>query len=92
FETLSEKDGLVNGAIQSIVEDDKGRVWFSTNKGLSCYSPAHHTFKNYSNAVGLQEGAFMLGASLKTDDGEIYFGGQKGFNHFYPAHLKTNSN
>jgi len=92
FETLSEKDGLANGAIQSIVEDDKGRIWFSTNKGLSCYSPAQNKFKNYSNAVGLQEGAFMLGASLKTSDGEIYFGGQKGFNHFYPAHLKTNSN
>ena len=92
FETLSEKDGLVNGAIQSIIEDDKGRIWFSTNKGLSCYSPIQNKFKNYSNAVGLQEGAFMLGASLKTDDGEIYFGGQRGFNHFYPAHLKTNSN
>ncbi|MEI2273000.1 ATP-binding protein [Sphingobacterium sp. ML3W] len=92
FETLSEKDGLANGAIQSIVEDDKGRMWFSTNKGLSCYAPSENKFKNYSNAVGLQEGAFMLGASLKTADGEIYFGGQKGFNHFYPAHLKTNSN
>ncbi|MGJ1333797.1 two-component regulator propeller domain-containing protein [Sphingobacterium siyangense] len=92
FETLSEKDGLVNGAIQSIIEDDKGRIWFSTNKGLSCYSPSQNKFKNYSNAVGLQEGAFMLGAALKTDDGEIYFGGQKGFNHFYPAHLKTNGN
>ncbi|WP_286858365.1 MULTISPECIES: hybrid sensor histidine kinase/response regulator transcription factor [Sphingobacterium] len=92
FETLSEKDGLANGAIQSIVEDDKGRIWFSTNKGLSCYSPSEDKFKNYSTAVGLQEGAFMLGASLKTGDGEIYFGGQKGFNHFNPAHLKTNGN
>ena len=52
FETLSEKDGLVNGAIQSIIEDDMGRIWFSTNKGLSCYSLTNNKFKNYSNAVG----------------------------------------
>lgn len=92
FISLSEKHGLANGAIQSIIEDDKGRIWFATNKGLSCYFPEKKLFKNYSNAVGLQEGAFMLGASLKTSDGEMYFGGQKGFNHFFPANLKTNLN
>ncbi|WP_293942439.1 MULTISPECIES: two-component regulator propeller domain-containing protein [unclassified Sphingobacterium] len=92
FITLSEKDGLANGAIQSIIEDDKGRMWFATNKGLSCYFPKERLFKNYSKAAGLQEGAFMLGATLKMTDGEMYFGGQKGFNHFYPANLKININ
>lgn len=92
FVTLSEKDGLVNGAVQSIVEDDDGKMWFATNKGLSCYDPKVKKFKNYTDAVGLQEGAFMLGSALKLSDGEIYFGGQKGFNHFYSKNLKMNVN
>ncbi|GHE35291.1 two-component regulator propeller domain-containing protein [Sphingobacterium griseoflavum] len=92
FESLSEKDGLINGVIQSIVEDKSGRIWFSTNKGLSCYDPDNRVFKNYTRSAGLQEGAFMLGSGLILSDGEMFFGGQNGFNHFYPNQLKMNTN
>lgn len=92
FETISENEGLINGVIQSIVEDDNGKIWFSTNRGLSCYDPNNKSFKNYTQSAGLQQGSFMLGAGLKTSDGEIFFGGQNGFNHFYPKDLKTNVN
>lgn len=92
FKTLSERDGLINDVVQSIVEDQAGKIWFSTNKGLSCYDPMQKIFKNYAYSVGLQEGAFMLGAGLTLSDGEVYFGGQEGFNHFYPNNLKVNNN
>lgn len=92
FESFSEKDGLLNGVIQSIVEDQSGRIWFSTNKGLSCYDPDARVFKNYTHSAGLQEGAFMLGSGLVLSDGEMYFGGQNGFNHFYASQLKLNAN
>lgn len=92
FEVISEKDGLINGVIQSIVEADNGKIWFSTNRGLSCYDPQQKIFKNYTQSAGLQQGSYMLGAGIKTSDGEIFFGGQNGFNHFYPKNLKTNVN
>ncbi len=92
FQVISEKDGLINGVIQSIIEADNGKIWFSTNRGLSCYDPANKSFKNYTQSAGLQQGAFMLGAGIKTSDGEIFFGGQNGFNHFYPKNLKINQN
>lgn len=92
FEIISEKHGLINGVVQSIVEANNGNIWFSTNKGLSCYNPSEKKFKNYTQSAGLQDGAFMQGAGLKLNDGEIYFGGQNGFNHFYPKDLKLNNN
>lgn len=92
FDIISEKDGLINGVVQSIVEADDGRIWFSTNRGLSCYDPQNKSFKNYTYSSGLQQGSFMLGAGLKMTDGEIFFGGQNGFNHFYPKNLKVNTN
>lgn len=92
FEILSEKDGLINGVIQSIVESEDGKIWFSTNQGLSCYDKSQKKFKNYTQSAGLQQGSFMLGAGLKMSDGEMFFGGQNGFNHFYPKNLKINKN
>src|SRR5690606_3818712 len=80
FEVISEKDGLINGVTQSIVEADNGKIWFSTNRGLSCYDPQQKIFKNYTQSAGLQQGSYMLGAGIKTSDGEIFFGGQNGFN------------
>ncbi|MCM5529339.1 two-component regulator propeller domain-containing protein [Parasegetibacter sp. NRK P23] len=92
FETLSEKDGLANGMVYKIIEDQSGKIWISTNNGLSCYDPATGRFKNYSVNEGLQAGAFTRGAGIMMPDGALFFGGQNGFNYFNPANLKTNRN
>jgi signal transduction histidine kinase/DNA-binding response OmpR family regulator/streptogramin lyase len=92
FELLSEKDGLANSSINQIVEDASGKIWISTNSGLSCYDPATRKFKNYSSSDGLQAGAFVPGAGLMLPDGELFFGGQNGFNHFNPARFTLNKN
>ena len=92
FQTISINDGLLNGVVQKIIEDDDGKMWFSTGQGLSCYDIASKSFKNYSHSSGLQAGSFSLGAGIKMSDGELYFGGQQGFNYFYPQNLKTNQN
>ncbi len=34
----TKKDGLVDSRIYSMTEDDKGNMWFGTNKGISVYS------------------------------------------------------
>ncbi len=92
FQALTEKDGLANGHIHKIIEDDEGKIWISTNKGLSCYDPVSGKFQNYSTHNGLQSGAFVPRAGTKTPEGVLYFGGQNGFNHFNPTHFKTNRN
>ncbi|QNL47925.1 response regulator [Olivibacter sp. SDN3] len=92
FQTFSETDGLINSVVVNIVEDQSGKLWFSTNRGLTCYEASQEKFKSYSRQVGLQSGAFMRGAGICLADGALFFGGQKGMNYFHPENLKTNYN
>ena len=90
FANFSEQQGLANAVIYKILEDDAGKLWVSTNKGLSCFDPAKSTFKNYTAENGLQESSFDLQAGLKISSGELFFGGIEGFNYFLPRALAEN--
>ena len=48
FEVLTTEDGLANNAVKGIVEDEQGRLWVTTDNGLSIYDTHTHTFINYS--------------------------------------------
>src|SRR5260370_40027693 len=50
FKTYYERDGLAGNAIDCILEDERGNLWMSTNKGISRLDPAKRTFTNYSSA------------------------------------------
>ena len=92
FIPYSESEGLSNGVIYDILEDDSGKLWVSTNKGISSFDPKNRKFKNYSYYNGLQQSSFSMGAGLKTSDGELFFGGLDGFNYFKPGELNVNQN
>lgn len=87
--TYSEKDGLANGVIYKILEDSKGKIWISTNHGISSLDLRTKKFKNYSYYNGIQRGTFVLGAGLKLADGSLFFGGTNGFNYFNPLQLNV---
>lgn len=88
--TYSEDNGLANGVVYKIVEDGNGKLWLSTNKGLSSFDPVTKKFKNYSYYNGIQRSPFVLGSGLKLSNGMIFFGGTDGFNYFDPQQLKSN--
>lgn len=92
FVCYSEQQGLSNAVIYKILEDDAGKVWVSTNKGVSSFDPQTRKFKNYFSYNGLQRSTFSLGAGLRTSDGELFFGGLDGFNYFDPKALNYNRN
>lgn len=92
FTVYSELDGLSNGVVYKIMEDDGGKLWLSTNKGISSFDQKKKKFKNYANYNGLQQSTFALGAGLKTSSGEMFFGGLDGFNFFNPRTLSANRN
>jgi len=92
FVNYSEEQGLANVVINKILEDKAGKLWVSTNKGISCLDPLTATFKNFTVQNGLQQSAFNLGAGLRESCGRLYFGGIEGFNYFQPAELKSNQN
>ena len=88
--TYDISNGLPSNIIQSIVEDNAGNIWISSNGGISRIDSKTKKFRNYSKEDGLQGDQFKQQSSMVTREGEIYFGGYNGFNSFYPDSLKNN--
>ena len=86
------KDGLPDNSINSIIEDDLGYIWLSTNNGLSRFDPVRQIFKNNGLNNGIQSFEFSQGAGMKTRSGNLLFGGINGFNVINPANLIENKN
>lgn len=86
-------DGLQDLTIHAIMKDDMGRLWLSSNSGLSFFDPKTEAFTNYVSSDMLQAEEFYIHSCLKTSSGEMYFGGVAGLNHFFPEkmHLRDNS-
>jgi ligand-binding sensor domain-containing protein/signal transduction histidine kinase len=92
FINYREKDGLPNDVIYGILEDDRGDLWLSTNKGLSRFNPRTETFKNYDINDGLQSNEFNAGAYFRNREGLLLFGGVNGLTAFQPDTLEENTN
>lgn len=84
------KDGLADNTVYCILQDMDGNLWLSTNQGLSRFSPATLTFRNYDVSDGLQGNQFNPGACTLAQDGKMFFGGINGLTTFYPAQVKDN--
>jgi ligand-binding sensor domain-containing protein/signal transduction histidine kinase len=91
FTAYIEKDGLPSGVVYSILQDDQGFLWLSTNNGVSRFDPQTKTFKNFTTSSGLQSDEFSMGAYARGNDGAIYLGGVNGFNVFYPDRVLDNT-
>jgi len=85
-----ESDGLANNVIYGLLDDERGRLWMSTNNGLSRFDPETNTFRNYGLEMGLQGLEFNGGSFFKAKDGEMFFGGPNGLNAFYPNEISEN--
>ncbi len=91
FRHYRESDGLPNDVVYGILEDETGRLWLSTNKGLSRFDPATEKFRNYDMHDGLQGDEYNSGAFFKSAlSGEMFFGGINGLNVFHPERVKDN--
>ncbi len=83
-------DSFVSNAIYGVLQDEAGRLWMSTNNGLSRFDPKTGIFKSYNVEDGLQSNEFNGGSYLCGPDGEMFFGGIHGFNSFFPDMIKDN--
>jgi PAS domain S-box-containing protein len=83
--------GLVPPEVNGVLEDDRGRLWLSTNKGIVEFNPQTGTVeRHFTQRDGLQGNAFLHGSALKTREGEMWFGGRRGAVSFYPRKLTSN--
>lgn len=89
-EQIDLQKGLPSNLVVSIDEDEKGKIWGATNKGVFCWNPKTKTATTFNKADGLTSDEFMRGAIFCSDSGEIYFGGSEGVNYFNVNQLKQN--
>ncbi len=73
------------GTVYGILEDARGRIWFSGNDGLAWLDPGSGALRRFTVSDGLQHPEFNGGAYLALADGRLAFGGIRGLNLFDPG-------
>jgi ligand-binding sensor domain-containing protein/serine phosphatase RsbU (regulator of sigma subunit) len=91
FRRYRVEDGLAADSVYAMLEDDDGKLWVSTTKGLSRFDPRTESFTNYDVSDGLQGNEFNGGSAYRSPGGEMFFGGISGFNAFYPGEIGINT-
>jgi len=93
---LNTKDGLSNSFVYSVLFDNEGNGWVSTNRGIAKIVQPHfpdttYMITTYSAKEGLQGDEFNTRGYYKGNDGTIYFAGVNGINFFKPQDLVSKS-
>jgi ligand-binding sensor domain-containing protein/AraC-like DNA-binding protein len=78
FVNYSQRDGLANNVVRGIAEDVKGRLWITTDNGLSVMQPHTGLFSNFGESEGLVSSQFYFNSALVAANGNIYLGSEKG--------------
>ena len=74
FTNYSTSRGLSNNRVRGIVEDLSGKIWISTDNGLSLFDPSKELISVYGTQDGLAGMHFFWNAALHGRDGRLYFG------------------
>lgn len=82
-------EGLKNAMIPAVVPDSKRRIWVSSSKGVSMYSP-EGTVRDYDIHDGVPGQLFNSGSAFRSKDGTLYFGSVSGLCWVHPDSLSFN--
>lgn len=76
--------GLSNNTTYSLLKDNSGNIWVSTNEGISMINPSSGYIRTFDEPDGIAITEYNSGAKFIGSDGEFFFGGMGGFIRFYP--------
>jgi len=89
FTHFTTSNGLVDNVVQSIIEDDDGKIWLATEYGISRFSPDTKTFENFFFSSTIQGNVYGEGSVLKFPDGRLLFGTNHGMVVIDPKKMKS---
>ena len=89
FKQYTEKDGLASNFITSqIQEDERGSLWFGTNRGLTKFNPGEERFYNYNSQDGLVSNTIYT-VSKSPLTGALFLNGEA-LTVFHPDSIQEN--
>ncbi len=88
---ITDRDGLSNNVVYALLPDHAGRLWMSTNNGLSVLDPASGIVQNVGRRDGLRNQEYNSSSSYRDQDGLLYFGGTQGLDMIDPRGLEAHS-
>jgi ligand-binding sensor domain-containing protein/DNA-binding CsgD family transcriptional regulator len=89
---FTEKTGLFNNIVQSILEDGQGNLWLGTSNGLGYFNSSSATSKQFVSEDGLSGNEFNPGVMIQLADGRFMAGTTHGLDVFKPEDIKLNQN
>ncbi|WP_235429739.1 ligand-binding sensor domain-containing diguanylate cyclase [Xanthomonas sp. GPE 39] len=87
----SDREGLGSNVIYTILPDMQGRLWVSTNNGLSVLDPATGIVQNLGRRDGLPNQEHNSGHGYRDAQGMLYFGAPQGMDVIDPKILPRRS-
>ncbi|HTF37509.1 MAG TPA: two-component regulator propeller domain-containing protein [Blastocatellia bacterium] len=87
FIAYTTADGLSSNHATCLTEDDWGRVYIGTGRGLDQLDPATGHIKHYTTADGLANN--NLSVSFRDRGGALWFGTLDGLSRFIPEPRRT---
>lgn len=85
---FTEKEGLQNNGVMGLLTDASGKLWMSTNGGISSFDPKTKDFQAYGMEEGLLTNEFNKIAFHQSKQGEMFFGTDKGLVMFMPDSMR----
>ncbi|AZQ63950.1 hybrid sensor histidine kinase/response regulator [Flammeovirga pectinis] len=86
FKSYTEKEGLDNNTVKSILYDKQDNLWITTNNGINEFNIKTKKFRNYSIEDGVIVSPFVS-AEGYLKDGRMVFGGGNGVCYFNPDEI-----
>ena len=74
FRHFGPNDGLISGLVQGFVEDHDGKMWITTEYGVSCFDPHTDDFTNYIFSSDMHGNVCLDNSTACTKDGRILIG------------------
>ena len=84
-------NGLSDNVIYAMEEDKKGRLWMSTNMGLTYLSAEQNQAGTFYASDGLVNNQFYWAASCRMSNGRLIFGNLSGAVMFDPSIIKADT-
>lgn len=90
FKEYRKNDGLPSDSIMAMLEDNQGKIWLSSNRGLAQLDPESGNVRHFSQNNGLRDDNFNFAARYVNQQGQLMFGSLTGVVSFFPQRMSIN--